>query len=317
MKPPNSLGQVAAILLVSLRCAIPPCSASEANWATVKPLAFSDVNEQVRENYVHAKQEIREGLGPIILCTSDLVSLLKGNRKTTVPFIKPRFTGLKEITHITLGTFILLRNHTNESLGPDTIQRLRNYKDGIEKADLVLNREQGLEPVDESRQKELIKKTISFLGTVIKDKLVSREDLRQYVRSCTASDLENAYEAAGSEIKTIDDAVSKWHKAMSPEEWKMLHVIIWTTHMPKQDLASFQYFSKLLNQPNEGDQIIVAESPSPCDEEQAIELLVTHILDREIALEFFNDPSRMHRDLLADGAKEYLQKHDLQGNQPK
>ena len=245
---------------------------------------------------------------------SSPVSLLRGKDKTTVPLIKPHYTGLKQVAHITLGTFVLLTNHTDETLSADTIQRLQAYKDGIEKATPSLDKDQALEPEDESRQKELIKNTLSLLDTAIKEKRVSHEDLRQYVRSCTTPDLENASEAAGSLITTIDDAVAKWHKEMTPQEWKKLHVIIWTAHMPRQDLTSFQYFSKLLNQPNEGEQIIVAESPSPCDQEQAIDLLLTHILDGKVALEFFNDPWRMHRDLLADGAKEYLQKHELQGN---
>ena len=87
-----------------------------------------------------------------------------------------------------------------------------------------------------------------------------------------------------------------------------------TSHMPRQGLLSFQYFSKLLNQAQEGDQIIVAESAGTTDEEQAIDLLLTHMLDGKVAVEFFKDPWRMHRDLLSDGAKEWLEKHKLQGN---
>ncbi len=304
-----------ATLLSSLLCAIPAYSETWTTSAqTEKPLAFNDVNEQLHKNYAHAKDEIRQKLGPIVLCTNASISLLKGKDKTTIPFIRPHYTGLKQVAHITLGSFILLTNHTDENLSAEKIERLKEYKTGIEKAATELEKNQGLKPGDDARQQELIKKTLAFLNKVISEKRVSHADLQTYVRTCTVPDLENAYEAAGSQITTMDDAMAKWHKEMTPEEWNKLHVIILTTHMPRQDLLSFQYFSKLLNQTQEGEQIIVAESAGTTDEEQAIDLLLTHILDGKVAVEFFKDPWRMHRDLLSDGAKEWLEKHKLKGN---
>lgn len=302
-------------VMLSFLLSVIPAYAENAAWSEEgKPLAFNDVNELLHKNYAHAKDEIRQSLGPIILCTNDSVSLLKGNSKTTVPFIRPHYTGLKQIAHITLGTFILLTNHTDENLSAEEIKRLQEYKGGIEKATLGLEKNQGLEPGDDSRQQEIIKKTVAFLSTVINEKRVSHSDLKEYVRACAVPDLDNAYEAAGSQITTMDDAIVKWHSEMTPEEWKKLHVIIWTAHMPRQELLAYQYFSKLLNQPQEGEQLIVAESPSPCNEEQAIDLLLTHILDGKVAVGFFNDPWRMHRDLLSDGARQWLERHDLKGN---
>ena len=309
----KSSSSLIATLLSGLLCTIPAYSENAAPWQLDKPLAFTEVNEQLQRNYAHAKDEIRQNLGPIIFCTNDSVSLLKGKDKTTVPFITPRSTGLKEIAHITLGSYILLTNHTDEILTAEKIERLQAFKTGIEKAAPDLQNNEGLEPRDDSRQEELIKKTISFLSNVINAKRVSHTDLQKYVRSCAVPDLENAYEAAGSQITTIDDAVAIWHKQMTPEEWSNLHVIILISHMPRQRLLSFQYFSKLLNQPQEGKQIIVSEGPS--NDEQAIDLLLTHILDGKVALDFFRDPWRMHRDLLSDGAQKYLQEHKLQGNQ--
>ena len=84
--------------------------------------------------------------------------------------------------------------------------------------------------------------------------------------------------------------------------------------MPRPGLLSYQYFSKLLNQNQEGEQIIVAEGLT--DEEQAIDLLLTHIIDGKVAVEFFQDPWRMHRDLLSDGGELYLKEHKLQASWP-
>src|SRR6202030_3053720 len=132
-------------MMLSVLLSVIPAYAENATWSEAgKPLAFNDVNEQLHKNYAHAKDEIRQALGPIILCTSDSVSLLKGKDKTTVPFIRPHYTGLKQVAHITLGTFILLTNHTDENLSADTLERLQTYKAGIEKAALGLQKDQAL-----------------------------------------------------------------------------------------------------------------------------------------------------------------------------
>jgi hypothetical protein len=306
-----------AALLTQILSASPAFSGNEPSCPvehTEKPLAFNDVNEQLHKNYAHAKDEVRQKLGPIIFCTNNEISLHKGKLVETVPFQKPRYTGLKQISHITLGSYVLLTNHTDEKLNDDEIQRLVAYKTGIEKAAPELEKSQGLVPEDEAKQRDLIKKTLAFLGKVIDDKQVSHADLQSYVRMCTVSDLENAYEAAGSQIRTMDETVLKWHKEMTDDEWKKLHVIILTAHMPRPGLLSYQYFSKLLSQSQEGEQIIIAEGMT--DEEQATDLLLTHIMDGKVAVAFFQDPWRMHRDLLSDGGELYLKEHKLMANSP-
>jgi hypothetical protein len=44
-------------------------------------------------------------------------------------------------------------------------------------------------------------------------------------------------------------------------------------------------------------------------EEAGLNILATHVLDEQIAVDFFDDPWRMHRDLLSDGASRYLKAH--------
>jgi hypothetical protein len=94
-----------------------------------------------------------------------------------------------------------------------------------------------------------------------------------------------------------------------------MYVFIATAHMPRQELIAYQYFAKLLNQSQEGDRVIVGENPETETEQQGIDLLLTHILDRQIAIQFFNDPWRMHRDLLSDAGKKWLSEHKLEADQ--
>ena len=73
------LSSALAPTVLSFLLSVIAAFAENATWSkTDKPLAFNDVNEQLHKNYAHAKEEIRQSLGPIILCTSESVSLLKG-----------------------------------------------------------------------------------------------------------------------------------------------------------------------------------------------------------------------------------------------
>jgi len=267
---------------------------------------------EIRTMIVTAPKQIREKFGPIVLCMGNSLTLIKGKERETIPFIKQHYTGLKEVSHITLGTFVLLINHTDETLGDKTISKLQAYKAGIEKAAPKVTSDEGLEPNDEARQKELIAETLAFLSKVIIDKHVSADQLQAFVRKTSVPDLDNAYEAAGSQLNAMDKAMSKWHKEMSSDEWNQLYVFIATAHMPRQQLLAYQYFAKLLNQSEEGHRVIVGENPGTTTEEQAFDLIATHILDRKMASNFFNDPWRMHRDLLSDAAKSWLEKHKLE-----
>ncbi len=304
-------------LAMSIICwlALPPAYGGTSSESTSdEPLAFNEVNQQLLRNYSHAKEELHERLGPIVLCMDSSLTLINGKHREKIPFIKQHYTGLKEVSHITLGTFVLLVNHTDENMSDTTIQRLKEYKSGIEKASAQVSTNEGLVPSDDARQNALIAKTLTFLDKCIKDKRVSAGELQSYVRATSVPDLENAYEAVASQMASMDKAMAKWRKELSPEEWNRLYVFIATAHMPRQQLIAYQYFAKLLNQSQEGDRVIVGENPGATTEEQGIDLVLTHMLDRKIAVQFFNDPWRMHRDLLSDAGKKWLKKHKLEAS---
>jgi len=275
--------------------------------ASPTPLAFDHVNKLFRKNYAEAKQEILRKLGPVIICTGDTITLQRGVTRESHIFIKPRYSGLKEIAHITLGTYVLLINHIDEKLSTDVMARLKEFKESIETAKAQLTNE-GLEQSDFDNQEELIAKTLAFQDEVLKAGTVSRAELREYSRSVGALNLSNANGAASSQLDTIDGIVAKWRANMTPREWNSMYVIVVTGHMPRQAQASFQYFSRLLKQKVEGERIIVMESAQT--NEQAVDLLLTHILDGDVAVDFFKDRWRMHRDLLSDGAKKHLSKQN-------
>ena len=71
-----------------------------------------------------------------------------------------------------------------------------------------------------------------------------------------------------------------------------------------------RYFAKLFGQAGEGNRIIYAESQF--EESEGLRLLATHLLDGRIGEAFFDDSSRMKRDLLGPFANVYLDSLDFE-----
>ena len=116
--------------------------------------------------------------------------------------------------------------------------------------------------------------------------------------------MKNAGDASRAELDALHARVNAWRKEMSPEEWKALKVVILGSALPRKQNEAVQYFARLLGEPGEGPRIIYAESVR--DEAKALDLLATSEVDTGIGVDFFNDPTRMHRDLLSDAARDYL-----------
>src|SRR5262249_52994477 len=114
----------------------------------------------------------------------------------------------------------------------------------------------------------------------------------------------NTDEAARAQIDGLHREMTRWKAKLSEAEWGKLVVVIQSSPMPRKKHLAVQYFSRLLGESGEGRRIIYAESLF--DEQRALTLLGTHLLDAQIGSDFFGDPKRMHRDLLADATTAYL-----------
>ena len=104
--------------------------------------------------------------------------------------------------------------------------------------------------------------------------------------------------------------MKRWRRDISDDAWERLYVIIPGAAMPRKNNLAVGYFAKLFEQDGEGDRVIYAESQF--EESQALKLLGTHLLDSRIGTVFFDDSSRMKRDLLGPFANAYLDALDFQ-----
>ena len=125
-------------------------------------------------------------------------------------------------------------------------------------------------------------------------------------------------DAAEEQINTLDHQFKSWVKDMTPEERQHIRVVVGASHMPRIGNLAMQYFSAALAENFEGRYVEEGSSKDNSfrliygenvfDEEKALRLLGTHLIDADIGTNFFNDAQRMHRDLLSDAAEKIIGK---------
>ncbi len=284
----------------------PPSVPASTSSEDALIVPWNEMNMRFREDYSKSRLRQLEKLGPIVILREDkMIMRYKGEVKT-LQVIPQRYTLLKSVSHIPLAIFVILDGRTDAPLSDEAKKELSTFRGFVDKASGNIG-DWKLSGESLSRQKLTIQDSQKFIDTVLKNGSVSKEELRKFARTMAPLVLETAYEATSMELDLIDAGLKSWKENMPAEDWNRLHVVIMQPHMPRNENRTMLYFEKMLKQPYEGERIIYCEGSS--DEEYAVNLIGTHVLDKHIAVDFFKDPWRMHRDLLGDAAKRYLKKH--------
>jgi hypothetical protein len=109
--------------------------------------------------------------------------------------------------------------------------------------------------------------------------------------------------------------VEAWRRQMTPEERDRQRAVVAVSHMARPGNVSAQYFSVILGETwqgrfdeedlRPGERVLTAETTF--DEAEAFALLATHALDAGVATRFFDEETRLSRDIiLADAAERIL-----------
>jgi hypothetical protein len=210
---------------------------------------------------------------------------------------------LKEISHLSLSIISQFGNRCGKSLSDEQVADFR----------LLLSQMYGsFETVYTSPliPNELKGDQIVFINESIKvvenllDKLKFDCDLmKNYVRNVRPILDKNMYAASLSQLTNLHDLVRSWIDKYPQVDWKSIYILQCSAHMPREKNILAQYFQKLMGIEYEGEQFVYAETG---DETACRNLLKTHITDRTLGVNLFNEPMRMHRDLLADAAEKIV-----------
>jgi hypothetical protein len=253
-----------------------PFTAATPYGPQLKPSdPLTPLNTAFRTAYASLRDQVLAKTSPIIIQSGDRMVLLKDGVRTEAPALSHRYHELKALEG-------------------------RDFR-----------------PEQRERQLRIIDRSLAFIDTTLRTRMVSETALRQFTLSQSEDIQANTYEAAEDQIHTMDKQLQAWLVKMTPEERKRLRVVVGAAHMPRVGNLAMQYFSVRLGEPYEGrygeeeeknNDFRLIYSESMFEEQDALRVLATHLLDADIGVYFFNDAQRMHRDLLGDAVEEIIRK---------
>lgn len=303
----HKLLQLTAVFLMSLTALIMGKQVAAELHPLVSPNEADPLvtlNNAFRAEYTRAKTEALSKAGPLIIVEGINVILVRNGKRTEAQIQPPMYQSLKAVAHIPFAVFLMFDQSNFGQLTEARVAELRDYRKLIVNAQSSLG-DRGFSDNQLQRQQKIINDCLAFLDAAIENRQVEKTALNDFARQMTPVLLENVDEAARVELDALHSHVSEWRHQLTRDEWKALHVVVMGAHMPRDEEITMQYFERLLDEPVEGHRIIFAEGL--WEEPRALDLLGTHLVDGSAGAAFFGEFMRMHRDLLSDAAKVYIQ----------
>lgn len=257
-----------------------------------------------RGTYDHARKDILQAAGPIIIASGQELTLLRGGKEIKGLSPPPGYRALTTVSHITLTIFLLLEPYGEGTVSPDRIEKLEQLGGLALASKQPVRNKLSFSPSLAEEQQTLIDTSRAFIQKIVVQREWAAEELTSFLESVKPQILKNVRQAAKFRIDHFHKQMTTWKQTMGEEEWDQLHVIVLGPVMPRKNNLAVQYFSKLLGVRGEGLKITYAESIF--SQHRALQVLGTNLLDTQIGEGYFADPWRMHQDLLGNAAAVYL-----------
>jgi hypothetical protein len=192
-----------------------------------------------------------------------------------------------------------------KALSHSVLDALHDYRQQLRASAADLDTTEEFQAGVLPRKLDMLDRSLAFLDRVIDEGRVSRADLAAYghanvaeVNTCFAAATRVQLDACHAHMMHVKETV------LSADDWASLRVVIMGPHMAHKDQNFLQYFSRLLHTPMYADKRVVYFEGE--DMAGALDLLGTTLLDFQASRSIFDDEDRLHRDVLADATRHYL-----------
>jgi hypothetical protein len=240
-----------------------------------------------------------------VMVLGDEVVLQHEGQRTTRTYTPPLYHALKGIAHLPLAVFVVLYDPVaSEQKGDYPLQ-----DDARNQASQLLEGLEGIKlaalpfavGAQQTRQTLIVDHCRRALRAALASGRTSYDALSTFGSEVTTLLALNAKEAAQAQIAGLHRAVTDWESQLTPTEASSYRVVVSGAHQARDENLQVTYFRRRFGEAGPTERrIIFAESVF--DEPGARALLGTHLLDRAASVVFFNDESRLQRDLLGEEA---------------
>src|SRR4051812_4007788 len=271
------------------------------------PDPFKLLNDDDSAIYQDAKHRLVGAADPVVIVGFEDIMIRHAGETRRVAHIPPAYQVLKSVGHTPRGIWAALRPAV-EGRDPDATWRgkLAGLRPKIAAAKAALTTA-GLSPAATARDTRLLDASAGLIDVYLATGLPDQARLERDMCALAPLILADATEAARLQLDAIDADLRPWWNGLSDAERAATYVMVLGPKTPRDGNLAHTYFVNLLGRAQDGYRVIYAEGIF--DEAGADALLAQLVTDRKLSADFFVDERRMERDLLADGAQDWVLEH--------
>jgi hypothetical protein len=260
--------------------------------------ALDAANGIFHEAYGGARESLRHQI-PVLVVLQGELALHQQNQRRVLPYSRPVFARAKSVAHIAVALFTLTDTESSRESQRTGVARLLDHitasLDETERSDP--------QPIEDAI-KVLLERCLQY-AQVAREHAPSRSLRRAFASDAGPRILHITELATREQIAGLHGAVEAAFRSLSPRERGELEVVVVGDHQARARSLGMQYFKRRLGEePGVDERVTYGENIE--DESEAVQLVATRRLDKQIAQAFFGDEHRLQRDVLGDAAKRCL-----------
>jgi hypothetical protein len=267
---------------------------------------FETLNEAFRQQHAEAREREWSRRGPVILVEFEKLTLINGDERKSAEVIPTRYHQLKSVAHAPFAIYLALEGVGDGPLDDRQKTLLKDFVSRIDAVRTVLGTAD-FSPETLARQREILDHATTFIANTLKSGSASSKEVKDFASGVRPLLLKNVEEAAELQIRAYDRQIALWKQSFPRLDWGRMKVVITGSALPRKQNLATQYFARLLGVSGEGPRIVYAESLY--DEPKALKLLNATTVDTKAGEVIFDDPTRLHRDLMAEATATFLREH--------
>ena len=267
------------------------------------------LDEWFKLHYRTRKSELRRclvaGERPLMVRIDRELVFFFDRARTTALILDEQYDRLKALCHLPIALFLWGSPLAGRPLAREERELLSRM--GTEAA--AARADADREPPATDCELALLRACDHFVASAVAAGAVGHEDLARLERDTEAPIRTCIHAATRRELYNLHTTVSAWTARFGPRQWDELRVVICAGHQARYRQSTKSYFLRLLDE-SHGDgasgerRVIYAENCR--SEDEALDLVATHLLDREIGAVFLDGPLALQQDVLGDATRMVL-----------
>lgn len=262
--------------------------------------SLAHLHEQFRHRYAVRKQRLRqhilEGRTPVILRMGDQITLFHRGLRTSENVLSDAYQRWKNLSHVPVAVYLWLADFTSRPLEEETRVALDALAEALRRA----------RDVADVGERSVLDPVLDLLGETIRRDTVNESALRDLGARIEPAIRHLIDRATRDELQALDAIVRRWTSDFGPGEWESLRVLVCANHQARYKETTTLYFRRLLGEAAgvaaEREQHVLYVEGA-VTEDEAIDLLAVHHLDRELGTTFLGSARALQRNLLGDAAE--------------